>query len=99
MAAPLQLINIASCRLSKVPDFGVLPDLWQLNISSNDLLDITSQQLSPLCGLKSIDVNNTKIPPCPCQSLAVYFRKRSISTPNGMNCDMSAQGILFLKFY
>ncbi len=25
LSAPLQLINIANCKLNKVPDFGVLP--------------------------------------------------------------------------
>lgn len=60
------------------------------------MAEITPQQLSPLCGLVSIDVNNTKIPPCPCQTLAYYLRKRSITAPNGMNCDISAEGIFIV---
>lgn len=90
ISAPLKLINLASCRLNKVPDFGVLPDLYMLNISSNELLDVTPQQFSPLCSLSSIDVNNTKIRPCPCQALSQYFRRRSITMINGINCDTSS---------
>ncbi|KAJ6644258.1 Tsukushi, partial [Pseudolycoriella hygida] len=95
VSAPLKLINLSSCKLNKVPDFGVLPDLWKLNISSNDMLDITPQQLSPLCGLTTIDVNNTRIPPCPCHTLVTYFRKRSIAVANGLHCDNSAEELIY----
>ncbi|XP_037034662.1 asporin-like [Bradysia coprophila] len=90
ISAPLQLINLASCKLNKVPDFGVLPDLYMLNISSNELFDVTPQQFSPMCGLNSIDVNDTKIPPCQCQALSFYFRRRAITVKNLMNCDASS---------
>lgn len=92
--APLQLINLASCKLNKVPDFGVLPDLYMLNISSNELYDVTPQQFSPLCSLSSIDVNNTKFSPCPCRELLQYFRQRSITIKNGMDCDASSAELI-----
>lgn len=69
-----------------------------LNISSNELLDVTPQQFSPLCSLSSIDVNNTKIRPCPCQALSQYFRRRSITMINGINCDTSSTG-MYDKFF
>uniref|UniRef100_A0A1B0D661 Uncharacterized protein n=1 Tax=Phlebotomus papatasi TaxID=29031 RepID=A0A1B0D661_PHLPP len=91
--APLQLINIADCRLNFVPDFGILPDLWHLNVSSNPLQQIQAQQFSPLCNLKTVDLNNTKMSPCACQQMSFYMRKRSIAIKNGMsNCDSSAEG-------
>ncbi|XP_059613901.1 leucine-rich repeat and immunoglobulin-like domain-containing nogo receptor-interacting protein 1 [Phlebotomus argentipes] len=96
ITAPLQLINIADCRLNAVPDFGILPDLWHLNISSNPLQQIQPQQFSPLCNLKTVDLNNTKMSPCACQQTTFYMRKRSIAIKNGMfNCDSSAEELIY----
>ena len=33
LRAPLKILNIANNRLFKMPDFGILPDLYTLNIS------------------------------------------------------------------
>lgn len=33
LKAPLKILNIANNRLTKMPDFGVLPDLYVLNVS------------------------------------------------------------------
>ncbi|XP_055686584.1 toll-like receptor 4 [Lutzomyia longipalpis] len=94
--APLQLLNIADCRLGSVPDFGILPDLWHLNLSSNPLQHIQPQQFSPLCNLKTVDLNNTKMPPCACQQMTFYMRRRSIAIKNGMtNCDSSAEELIY----
>uniref|UniRef100_A0A6B2EDP0 Putative membrane glycoprotein lig-1 n=1 Tax=Phlebotomus kandelakii TaxID=1109342 RepID=A0A6B2EDP0_9DIPT len=94
--APLQLINIADCRLNLVPDFGILPDLWHMNLSSNPLQQIQPQQFSPLCNLKTVDLNNTKMSPCACQQITFYMRKRSVAIKNGMtNCDSSAEELIY----
>lgn len=68
--APLQVLSIADCRLQRLPDFGILPDLWHLNISSNPMKELTLQQLSPMCNLNMIDLNNTKTDGCACQVMA-----------------------------
>uniref|UniRef100_U5EE05 Putative membrane glycoprotein lig-1 n=1 Tax=Corethrella appendiculata TaxID=1370023 RepID=U5EE05_9DIPT len=86
--APLQIINLAECRLTKIPNFGILPDLWQLNISSNPLLDITLQQFAPFCNLKKLDWNETRIDMCTCQLITVNLRKRLVTIEsNAIHCD------------
>uniref|UniRef100_A0A182IJJ4 LRRCT domain-containing protein n=1 Tax=Anopheles atroparvus TaxID=41427 RepID=A0A182IJJ4_ANOAO len=67
--APLQVLSFPDCRLQRLPDFGILPDLWQLNISSNPMKELTLYQFSPMCNLKSVDLNNTQVPSCACQVL------------------------------
>ncbi|XP_058119668.1 toll-like receptor 4 [Anopheles coustani] len=68
--APLQVLSIPDCRLQRLPDFGILPDLWQLNISSNPMKELTLNQLSPMCNLKMVDLNNTQTDGCACQVMA-----------------------------
>uniref|UniRef100_A0A182PDJ6 Leucine rich immune protein (Coil-less) n=1 Tax=Anopheles epiroticus TaxID=199890 RepID=A0A182PDJ6_9DIPT len=67
--APLQILGLADCRLQRLPDFGVLPDLSQLNISSNPMKELTLGQFSGMCSLQTVDLNNTQVPICACQVL------------------------------
>lgn len=91
--APLEYLNLAKNSLKHLPDFGVLPDLWRLNISSNPLVDLVPQEFSPYCNLKTIDLNDTQITPCTCQAVVYYLRVHGVKTKNGVNCDTTAQGI------
>ncbi|EDO63949.1 AGAP006647-PA [Anopheles gambiae str. PEST] len=81
--APLQVLGLADCRLQRLPDLGVLPDLWQLNISSNPMKELTLGQFSPMCNLKTVELNNTQIPICPCQVLTaeLVLRRTKIMFP------------------
>ncbi|XP_052894636.1 chaoptin-like [Anopheles moucheti] len=81
--APLQVLGLADCRLQRMPNFGVLPDLWQLNISSNPMKELTLAQFSPMCNLKSVELNNTQIPICACQVLTaeLVLRRTKIMYP------------------
>uniref|UniRef100_A0A182RDJ9 Leucine rich immune protein (Coil-less) n=1 Tax=Anopheles funestus TaxID=62324 RepID=A0A182RDJ9_ANOFN len=81
--APLQVLGLADCRLQRLPNFGVLPDLWQLNISSNPMKELTLAQFSPMCNLKTVDLNNTQIPICACQVLTaeLVLRRTKIMYP------------------
>ncbi|XP_052860420.1 leucine-rich repeat-containing protein 38 [Anopheles cruzii] len=74
--APLQVLGLPDCRLSRLPDFGILPDLWQLNISSNPMKKLTLEQFSPMCHLKTLDLNNTQIAVCSCQILTAELTLR-----------------------
>lgn len=94
--APLQYLNVANCNLNEVPDLGILPDLFHLNLSTNPLKDITSQSFSPLCNLKTIDLNNTRMQPCTCQIIRTYLGHRSIKILVEFLCDVSpAAGKIF----
>lgn len=86
--APLQILNLANCDLMKVPDFGILPDLWHLNVSGNYLLDVNADQFSPLCALSKIDFNDTRVPNCQCHVLTRYLGVRDVRVEN-LSCDTS----------
>lgn len=81
--APLQVLSLNDCRLQRLPDFGILPDLWQLNISSNPMKELTLDHFSPMCNLKAVDLNNTQIPICPCQVLTaeLVLRRTKVMFP------------------
>lgn len=85
--APLQILSLAECWLKRLPNFGILPDLWQLNISSNPMTDLTIDQFSPMCNLRSLDLNATKIPPCSCQLItAELSTRRTVIYNNHPSC-------------
>lgn len=89
--APLKILNIANNRLTKMPDFGILPDLYQLNISSNDLYDLTPQQFSPFCHIKEVDLNKTSMKPCLCESVTRFLtRKREVYLLSPLYCDTNS---------
>lgn len=74
--APLQILSLAECWLKRLPNFGILPDLWQLNISSNPMTDLTVDQFSPMCNLRSLDLNATHVPTCSCQLITSELSTR-----------------------
>lgn len=85
--APLEKLSLADCWLKRLPNFGILPDLWLLNISSNPMTDLTIEQFSPMCNLRSLDVNNTRIPQCSCQLITVELSsRRTVLHNNHPNC-------------
>lgn len=85
--APLQILSLAECWLKRLPNFGILPDLWQLNISSNPMTELTIDQFSPMCNLRSLDLNATKIPPCSCQLItAELSTRRTVIHNNPPSC-------------
>jgi Leucine-rich repeat (LRR) protein len=104
IAAPIQILSIADCRLRYMPDFGVMPDLWQLNISSNPLLDISVQHFAPFCNLKKLDWNNTDLLGnfCHCQQLTSALAAINVDIEyTGVECNpryLSSNGTLFLLY-
>lgn len=76
IGAPLQILSLAECWLERLPNFGILPDLWQLNISSNPMKDLTIDQFAPMCNLRSLDLNATRIPQCACQTISAELSTR-----------------------
>lgn len=92
--APLQLIELGYTKLSTIPDFGILPKLDLLNVTGNPLSEITPQQFSPFCSLKSIDIENaTDMEPCACQAIKVYLQSHSITLKYGLDCSTIKEGI------
>lgn len=85
--APLQILHMSGCELDSMPDFGVLPNLIELNLSRNPMDHIKPEQLSPLCALENIDLQDeTHMSPCDCLSLRMYAGKRSIRLLHFLDC-------------
>lgn len=97
--APLQQLNLGSCRLEMVPDLGILPKLLVMNMSNNPMSEVTVQQFSPFCRLISIEIQNgTQMPPCMCKALKLYFRNRSITLKEGLDCSTENEGRLLHSY-
>lgn len=93
MKAPLKILSIANNRLFKMPDFGILPELYKLNLSSNILRDLTPQQFSPFCNIKEVDLNNTQMEKCRCDEVSRFlFKKREAYLLSSFYCDASSTG-------
>lgn len=58
-----------------------------LNISSNSLIEVTPQDFSPLCSLKTIAINDTRIPLCRCHQVTEYMATHKVFMKEGINCD------------
>lgn len=96
--APLKILNIAGNRLFKIPDFGILPELHTLNVSSNSMRDLTPQQFSPFCNIKEVDLNNTIMEKCRCEEVTRFlFKKREAYLLSSFYCDAISSGKIFVK--
>ncbi|XP_034110399.1 tsukushi isoform X1 [Drosophila albomicans] len=71
--APIEYLNVANCELHDIPDLGILPNLWQLNASSNPLSNFDMNKLGNLCHLRVIDLTKTQISPCSCQQVTNHL--------------------------
>lgn len=91
--APLKKLNLAENNLNYIPhEFGILPELRHLNISSNRMIELTPQQFSPFCNLKEVDLNNTQMNKCLCVDIVEFLVfKRNISITAGF-CKNIAEG-------
>ena len=100
MKAPLQILSIANNRLFKIPDFGILPELYKLNLSSNSMRDLTPQQFSPFCNIKEVDLNNTSMEKCRCDEVTRFlFRKRDAFLSSSFYCDAISSGKSRFTFF
>lgn len=92
--APLKILSIANNRLYKMPDFGILPELYKLNISSNPMRDLIPQQFSPFCHMKEIDLNNTVMEKCRCEEVTRFLlKKREAYLLSSFYCDVISSGV------
>lgn len=97
--APLKILSIANNRLYKIPDFGVLPELYMLNLSSNVMRDLTPQQFSPFCNIKEVDLNNTAMEKCRCEEVTRFlFKKRDAYLLSSFYCDAISSGKICATF-
>ncbi|XP_037930134.1 leucine-rich repeat-containing protein 4C-like [Teleopsis dalmanni] len=72
--APLEYINLADCALNDLPDLGIVPNIWHVNISKNPLTELTMSKFANMCNLKSIDLTKTDMSICSCQQVNNHLR-------------------------
>lgn len=72
--APLEYLNLARTEITKVPNFGIMPDLYHLNISWNSMNDIAPHQFASFCQLKEVDLNETNVEPCECEGINIFMQ-------------------------
>lgn len=86
--APLVYLNLASTEIGRIPDFGVLPELLHLNLSMNVLKKLTPQQFAPLCQIKQVDLNGTKVGACQCLQIN-FFMERELKRLPILECEVA----------
>lgn len=96
--APLQKLHFSNCRLSSVPDLGILPHLVELNISFNPLDQISPQQFSQYCSLTKVALeSSTEMSPCMCKTLKAYLERREIALIDWLDCPTIHEGNKMIK--
>lgn len=73
--APLVYMNLASTEIDRIPDLGILPELFHLNVSNNLLKQLTPEQFAPLCQIKYVDLNRTQVVGCQCVKINVFIEQ------------------------
>lgn len=86
--APLVYLNLASTEIDRIPDLGILPELMHLNLSMNTLKQLTPQQFAPLCQIKQVDLNGTKVSACQCLKIN-FFMERELKRLPILNCGVA----------
>lgn len=71
--APLVALSIATTEIDRIPDFGILPDLLELNVSMNVLKYFVPEQFAVLCQIKHVDLNGTKVGACQCHKVNMFI--------------------------
>ncbi|XP_011876953.1 PREDICTED: uncharacterized protein LOC105567039 isoform X2 [Vollenhovia emeryi] len=95
ITSPIELLQLAGNKLTKIPTIGPQPNLLTLNVSENDIASVSTEDLAPFCSLKVliIDVAGTKnqnpikFVGCQCQALNAWVKLRQIKMkPEFFNC-------------
>jgi Leucine-rich repeat (LRR) protein len=94
--APLKKLNLADNNLNYIPkEFGILPELRHLNISSNWMQQLSPQQFSPFCNLKEVDMNNTLMNKCLCVDVVEFLTFNRNMSISPLFCKTRAEGKFF----
>lgn len=91
--APLKKLNLANNGLELIPpEFGILPELYHLNISSNLMRNLSPQQFSPFCNVKEVDLNNTAMHKCRCLEVVDFLTIVRHVDISSFYCKVSSAG-------
>lgn len=100
--APLKNLDISNCKISKLPDWGDMPQLTDYNISHNPLEVLKTEHFSRMCNLEKVDLTESTndLPLCGIKSTVMWFKLKRIpfvfdskyynklNTPEFSNCPL-----------
>ncbi|XP_029163259.1 leucine-rich repeat-containing protein let-4-like [Nylanderia fulva] len=82
VTSPIRLLQLARNELTMIPNIGVQPTLLDLNVSNNNIISISTEDLAPFCSLKVLDLSRNKISfntdSCDCQTFSAWVKLRQI---------------------
>lgn len=78
--APLELLDLSDCKLDKLPDWGILPNLVLYNISQNPLTTLEPQHFSTMCKLAKVDLTESidKLKLCELKATVIWFQEKNV---------------------
>lgn len=82
VTSPLELLQLAKNKLTKIPNLGVQPTLTHLNMSENVIVSISVEDLASFCSLEILDLSKNIIRfntgGCECQTFNAWVKLRRI---------------------
>ncbi|XP_029162253.1 LOW QUALITY PROTEIN: chaoptin-like [Nylanderia fulva] len=82
VTSPLRLLELSKNLLTVIPNIGIQPTLFHLDVSYNIITSISTEDLAPFCSLKELDLTGNKIrfnaSSCDCQTFNAWVKLRQI---------------------
>lgn len=78
--APLELLDISSCRIETLPSWGILPHLTHYNISHNPLKALEAKHFAPMCKLEKVDLTKSvdNLPLCDIKPTIEWIQLKNV---------------------
>lgn len=102
----LEFLSLSSANLKKIPPLGGLHKLYELNISRNGQLEMTTSDFGAACKLKIVDMSGSmnmvrQDTACTCHALRLWFQQTNVQviTENPTNSFGCLQGKNFILFF
>lgn len=103
--APLELLDISSCKIEVLPSWGTMPHLSHYNISHNPLTTLDPAHFAPMCKLEKVDMTQAihAIKLCDIKPAIVWLQYRNIyfqlDDYSKLNTKGNSKRLCFLKLY
>ncbi|XP_029663703.1 leucine-rich repeats and immunoglobulin-like domains protein sma-10 [Formica exsecta] len=82
VTSPLKMLQLTKNKLTRIPNLGALPTLINLNVSDNVIVSVSTEDLAPLCSLKTLDLSRNiirfNLGSCECQMFNAWVKLRQI---------------------
>lgn len=94
VTSPLEMLQLARNRFTRIPNLGAQPTITHLNVSENAIVSISAEDLAPYCSLQILDLSKNAIKfnaGCECQMFHAWVKLRQIKikSNDSYNCTNS----------